>query len=50
MILNIITLIYLNSFNQVDALLHKHAAKGVNINELSAAIKHESAVAKQDPS
>lgn len=49
MTLNLITLLYISNFNQVDALLHKHAAKGVDVAELSAAIKHESAVAKQDP-
>ena len=49
MVLNILTLIYISNFNQVDALLHKYAAKGVDVNELSSVIKHESAVAKVDP-
>lgn len=49
MVLNILTLIYISNFNQVDALLHKYAAKGVDVNELSSIIKHESAVAKVDP-
>lgn len=49
MTLNLITLLYISNFNQVDALLYKHAAKGIDVAELSAAIKHESAVAKQDP-
>lgn len=49
MTLNLITLIYISSFTQVDALLHKYAAKGVDVNELSSVIKHESAVAKVDP-
>lgn len=49
MVLDILTLIYISNFNQVDALLHKYAAKGVDVNELSSVIKHESAVAKVDP-
>lgn len=49
MTLNLITLLYISNFNQVDTLLHKYAAKGVDVVELSAAIKHEAAVAKQDP-
>jgi soluble lytic murein transglycosylase-like protein len=49
MTLNLITLLYISNFNQVDALLHKHAAKGVDVAELSAAIKHEAGAMGVDP-
>ena len=49
MTLNLITLLYISNFNQVDALLYKHAAKGVDVAELSAAIKHEAGAVGVDP-